>query len=731
MELQLNNSAVSKTQKSGLAKLLATENISVRHENIPTAYFNVKTRTLGLPNWDTASADVYDLLVGHEVGHALFTPSINLPELCESIDPNNVHAVKSFINVIEDVRIEKKIKRKFSGLRKNFYKGYAELVERDFFGTSERSLDEYTFIDRINLFFKGNGAFDVPFTDEEKSIVNEVAGSETWEEVVDLAKRIYDNYSDDVDKDAISDQGLGEDSEDGEYGDDDITSDGSGQEESPETDETDSSDVESDDDGSESGSDDSSSDDSDGETDTFGKGHPNQPSESETQKAFDDSAVEHLTDENASEPFYGTIPSVNAEPFIIEQSLISSWLNSSRDYLQNESLLDSYEKFKSDSKRTVNYLAKEFELKKNAQQHARASVAKTGVLNVDKLHTYKFNDDLFKRVTIVPDGKNHGLVLFVDWSSSIIGSTLPIAKQVLNLVWFCKKVNIPFEVYAFTDNVNLSNDDRDYVGACKYDDGDITVSKVHLLNFLSSRIKTNAFNNACKDYYTVAYQADNGGYWSLPENLVLSSTPLNDTILLAHDIIPKFQASNNLEVVNAVFLTDGESNGLDYVVDRSLPSGIKSFRSGGYYGSTESSYITDTKTKINYNIEKRSDVTNILLRSLHDRLGINVIGFFITGGGNGKNAIVDNCLGGRWGYDHNELKRLSKEFNRNGSLVVEKHDGYNEFYLIKGGKALDTESDLEVADDVSKRVLTTAFKKHSKSKTLNKVILSRFIKLIA
>ena len=722
------NTSVSKNQKSGLAKLLATENISVRHENIPTAYFNVKTRTLGLPNWDNASADVYDLLVGHEVGHALFTPSIDLPALCESIAPNNVYAVKSFINVIEDVRSEKKIKRKLAGLRKNFYRGYEELVERDFFGTEDRSLTEYTFIDRINLFFKGNGAFDVPFTDEEKSIVNEVASSETWEEVVDLAKRIYNDYSDDVDKDAITDDGLGEESDDGEFGDDATSGDGSGQEESPDTDETESSDVDSDDD-SESGDD--NSDDVDGETDTFGKGHPNKPSESETQKAFDDSAIEHLTDENASEPFYGTIPSVNAEPFIIERSLISYWLDGYRNSLQTDSLLESYDKFKTDSKRTVNYLAKEFELKKNAQQHARASVAKTGVLNVDKLHTYKFNDDLFKRVTIVPDGKNHGLVLFVDWSSSIIGSTLPIAKQVLNLVWFCKKVNIPFEVYAFTDNVNLSDDDRDYVGACDYDDGDITVSKVHLLNFLSSRIKTNAFNNACKDYYTVAYQVDNGGYWSLPDNLVLSSTPLNDTILLAHDILPKFQASNNLEIVNAVFLTDGESNGLDYVVDRSLPSGLKGFRTGGWYGSTENSFITDTKTKINYQVKSRSGVTNILLRSLHDRLGINVIGFFITGGGNGKNAIVDNCLGGRWGYDHNELKKLTKQFNKDGSLVVENHDGYNEFYLIKGGKALDTESDLEVAEDASKRVLTTAFKKHSKSKTVNKVILSRFIKLIA
>ena len=722
------NETVSKNQKSGLAKLLATENISVRHENIPTAYFNVKTRTLGLPNWDNASADVYDLLVGHEVGHALFTPNIDLPKIYETIDADNIPAVKSFVNVIEDVRIEKKIKRKFAGLRKNFYKGYSELVERDFFGVKDRSLSDYAFIDRINLFFKGNGAFDVPFTDEEKSIVNEIASSETFEEVVDLAKKIYDQYSDDVDKESITDDGIGEESEDAEYDDDSTSASGSGEEESPESDTTESSDTDETDDSSG----DENADQTDDDAQSSGRGQPNKPSESETQKSFDDSAVEQLIDEDASEPFYGNIPSVNADPFIIERSLISQWLTKYRENLQYEELLDSYNSFKSDSKRTVNYLVKEFELKKNAAQYARASTAKTGVLNVDKLHTYKFNDDLFKRVTIVPDGKSHGLVLFVDWSSSIIGSTLPIAKQVLNLVWFCKKVNIPFEVYAFTDAVNISDDKRDYVGACDYNDGDITVSKVHLLNFLSSRIKTNAFNQACLDYYTVAHSADNGQYWSLPDNLTLSSTPLNDTVLLAHDIVPKFQSSNNLEVVNAIFLTDGESNGLDYVVDRSLPSGVKGFRSGGWYGSKDTSYITDTKTKINYKVEERSQVTNVLLRSLHDRLGINVIGFFVTGSGQGhKNAIVKNCLGGSYYYDREELKELAKQFNREGCLVVEDHDGYNEFYLIKGGNALDTDSDLEVAEDASKRVLTTAFKKHSKSKTLNKVILSRFIKLIA
>ena len=80
-----------------------------------------------------ASKDVYDLLVGHEVSHALYTP-VNWIDGIESIDPSNFNAVKSYINVVEDARIEKLIKLKFPGLRKNMFKGYAELLERDFFG---------------------------------------------------------------------------------------------------------------------------------------------------------------------------------------------------------------------------------------------------------------------------------------------------------------------------------------------------------------------------------------------------------------------------------------------------------------------------------------------------------------------------------------------------------------------------------------------------------------------
>jgi len=62
-------------QKSNLAKLLATENVTVQHRKVQTASFNPKTRVLTLPIWKKMSTELYDLLLSHEVGHALWTPA--------------------------------------------------------------------------------------------------------------------------------------------------------------------------------------------------------------------------------------------------------------------------------------------------------------------------------------------------------------------------------------------------------------------------------------------------------------------------------------------------------------------------------------------------------------------------------------------------------------------------------------------------------------------------------
>ena len=115
----------------------------------------------------------------------------------------------------------------------------------------------------------------------------------------------------------------------------------------------------------------------------------------------------------------------------------------------------AYKEFKKDAQKEVNYLVKEFECKKAASAYARASTSRTGVLDTRNLHTYKFNEDLFKKITVLPDGKNHGLIFILDWSGSMSRVIQDTLKQLYNLIWFCRKVNIPFEVYAFTYELSL------------------------------------------------------------------------------------------------------------------------------------------------------------------------------------------------------------------------------------------------------------------------------------
>ena len=169
--------------KGTLAKLLATENLTVEHRKVSTAYFDVEKRILCLPIWKTASNTVYDLLVGHEVGHALYTPN-------KGLDGIN----KAFVNVLEDVRIEKMMKETYPGLRKSFFQGYTELWQDDFFGVNEEDITKLPFIDRINLFYKGNP--EIEFTDEEQVYVDRAANTKTFEDVLKLAEDLYGRAED-------------------------------------------------------------------------------------------------------------------------------------------------------------------------------------------------------------------------------------------------------------------------------------------------------------------------------------------------------------------------------------------------------------------------------------------------------------------------------------------------------------------------------------------------------
>ena len=74
---------------------------------------------------------------------------------------------------------------------------------------------------------------------------------------------------------------------------------------------------------------------------------------------------------------------------------------------------DDYKEWAGTPRKEVNHMVQRCEMKKAADAYARATVNKTGVLNTQRLHQYKLTDDIFLRQTVTPDGKNHGLVMYV------------------------------------------------------------------------------------------------------------------------------------------------------------------------------------------------------------------------------------------------------------------------------------------------------------------------------
>ena len=170
--------------KSTIAKLLSEEDINVVQKQATTASFDVKNRELVLPIWkDEMSDNISDLLVCHEIGHALYTSEAMLKKMIDR------KIEKTFVNVIEDARIEKMVQQKYAGSRTVFLKGYKELVDKDFFGTKDKDISKMNLIDRINLHYKS--VSNVPFLEQEKIWVEKVNNVKTEDDVLNLAEELY------------------------------------------------------------------------------------------------------------------------------------------------------------------------------------------------------------------------------------------------------------------------------------------------------------------------------------------------------------------------------------------------------------------------------------------------------------------------------------------------------------------------------------------------------------
>ena len=163
--------------------------------------------------------------------------------------------------------------------------------------------------------------------------------------------------------------------------------------------------------------------------------------ESVTDRALQES-LETLVDEDSKEWVYLDLPKINLKETVVPYQTVQEELNcgfygrACRDKEEHDYYFDSlkyaekhYESYKKEAQRSVNYLVKQFEMKKSADQYKRAATSKTGVLDTQSLYKYKLSDDIFKRITVVPEGKNHGLVFYLDWSGSMNHVLLDTLKQ--------------------------------------------------------------------------------------------------------------------------------------------------------------------------------------------------------------------------------------------------------------------------------------------------------------
>lgn len=697
--------------KTILAGLLATENLSVVHDPAAqTASFDLKNRVLTLPVWQDMSNSLYDMLVGHEVAHALHTPcegwKSNIEEL-SSMHGLPYALVQQYVNVVEDARIERLIKKQFPGLRRDFLDAYVDLMNRDLFDLDGRSISDLGLIDRLNLEFKVgiHAGETIPFAPAESQWIERIKGADTFSDVLDIVNDLLASIIDDNEEQEQEQDSTESESGDGE-GDDsapessDDSGDDSGEDQQQGSGSAGDDDTE---DGADADSSPEAGDDA-GDEDSPAQQGKNVP-ESITESAFS-KVADAMRDDSGSDWDTGetTLERVDLDHHVIDYKPFHRRLANGLKQTPHKEMSDrDCRQFIVRSKPTVNTLVKQFEMKKQADAHKRVQISKSGVLDTVKMMNYKWSEDVFRKTATVRDGKNHGLVMFLDWSGSMCDQIEETMQQVIQLVLFCKKVNIPFECYAFTSAM-----------PCEFSDEptpenywENTDYRFSLLNLFSSRMNKRELDAALPQCYALARsQSFHNNQPSVDREFSLGGTPLNEAILAAIDMVPAFKRDNNVQIVNTVFLTDGSSNGMHVPYNGTLK--IKGDRIGERV--------------------KQRNATNLLTEMLKNRTGSNVVNFFLANWS--PNKFNRSAY---YYFKEEEQMAAGLETWKSDNYAISTSDsqGWDEQYLIRTVKVDTSDAMDQVQDSDTTTKKKNAFLKSMKGRNTSRVVLNRFIDLIA
>lgn len=634
-----SNRKVNWGAQSALAKLLARERLSVVVDpNASTASFQLKDRILTLPNWNVGS-DTFTMLTAHEASHALHTPFKEWEKQIKLLSKkHNVmeQSVATYINVIEDVRIEKLIKRAYPGLKFAFFSGYQELNNLKIIYIDKSKIGELSLIDKINMYFKvGHIYKEIKFDDTETTeFIYPTNNAELFSDVIDIVDKL-----------------LKYEIERGNSVNVPVLTIGGG----------------------------AGSPFSDYKDAVSGGGHEATPVSVPASKTnVSNQQMVQKMGTSVSDMKSFNVPIF--EPNVFDYTYLNRRANRNETYdpawsrymttAEDRATLAKFDKYWADSRKVVQYMSIVFNKKKRAAEYNRSSVAESGRLDPSRLWSYQLDDKIFKNYRIVKKGKNHGLLMYVDWSGSMQSHVFPTARQLVQLAMFCRQMNIPFEAYLFCDPIydtKFSNQKKKIKKPLMSKPSDISNRECTLVQIVDSTVDSTTFKESLRLFYNMAYDITNNSHGGI---VGLTGTPLNECMMACYNQLDEFKAKNKLEIVNTIFLTDGDTSyNLTNVMGQSAR-----------YGDL----VCDNKNKHMFSILSGYG-TDELAAVLSNTFGVNVIGMYLTNAAptlyRNSSAKVDSAS-------------LKKQFDTNG-FFEQPTNGYTKYYVLNSNIMAKDEPTLE------------------------------------
>lgn len=673
-----------------LAKTLANENINVTKQKVQTAAFDIINRNLILPMWEGLDPVVETMLVEHEVGHALFTPDDYVTTV------KALPAIGDVLNVIEDARIERLFKERYPGSRKDFVAAYKIMNANDFFGLSNKDINTLGLVDRINCYFKLGVLSGVKFSSKEQPFVQRAITAVSFDEVKRLSYDIMDFLKKEMEDavNAMAKLEIESEPEDGEYGE--------GEHQSFFDEDLD---------------DDEKEDkaalflDSEKEEELKANNQYENQLLSKTMETFN-ARLGEIAGLGATPVYHEISEEYDDKTVVITYKEILAKMRERVEWAKE------YDRprvinFRKSVESSVSHLVNQFELKKAAQVYALRSIRKTGVLDTAKIASYKVKDDLFLRNVKYPEGKNHGMVMLLDWSGSMSygGVIYHSLDQIIQLTLFCRQVGIPFSVLAFSDPQDRHAPRNGSLDGTITDNG---AHNVNLLELLSSDMSLSDYNEMM-GYLICRHIFRQYG---------MSSTPLAPALLYMRKYLPMFQKKHKVDKMNLTVFTDGENT-----------SHVINFGKSYYSSSKTSDYVRDSVTKKNYFMgsekltswEKRQNEMEFCYRILRERCNATVTTYMVAN--RNVTQAMTNC--GVHDLDPSKMNETQRQYTKDGFTKITGY-GRDAIYIVNSRILVNTDFTVgDISSDMTGAKIASALKKGSKKSLKGKVLIEKFVETIS